>query len=72
MYNYANRFTVLTNQNKTEFLLKFAQDAPVISSMPDTDGSSVNVESMPVADIVVTGELAREIARLISKTLEQE
>lgn len=64
MYSYVNKINVGTNQDKTEVLLSFIQETPLFNVIQDgADGE--NIQSNNVADIVVTGEFAKEIAKLI-------
>ena len=69
MYNYVNKINVGANQDKTEVLLSFIQETPQFNvAQADADGNvtlQTNIQSNNVADIVVTGEFAKEIARLI-------
>lgn len=69
MYNYVNKINVGANQDKTEVLLSFIQETPQFNvPQVDADGNvtlQTNIQSNNVADIVVTGEFAKEIARLI-------
>lgn len=69
MYNYVNKINVGANQDKTEVLLSFIQETPQFNAPHvDEDGNvtlQANIQSNNVADIVVTGEFAKEIARLI-------
>ena len=69
MYNYVNKINVGANQDKTEVLLSFIQETPQFNA-PQVDEAGnmtlqANIQSNNVADIVVTGEFAKEIARLI-------
>ena len=69
MYSYVNKINIGTNQDKTEVLLSLIQETPQFNvPQVDADGNvtlQTNIQNTNVADIVVTGEFAKEIARLI-------
>ena len=69
MYSYVNKINVGANQDKSEVVLSFIQESPQFGiSQTDASGKvslQTSIESNKVADIVVTGEFAKEIARLI-------
>lgn len=68
MYNYVNKINVGANQDKTEVVLSFLQESPHFETNVSEDGKTTvqtSLQAHPVADIVVTGAFAKEIARLI-------
>lgn len=76
MYTYSNKINIATNQDKTELVLSFVQESPQFSTITN-DGEEKPIlqstlNSEPVANIVVTGSFAREIARLILSVMDQE
>lgn len=72
MYNYANKINLASNQSKTEVVINFIQEAPHYKSVQDEDESNLEMQSVNVADIVVTGEFAKEMARLIMALMEDK
>lgn len=69
MYNYVNKINIATNQDKTEVILNFIQESPQFIATPTDESEKITMQptlkSESVADIVVTGSFAKEIARLI-------
>lgn len=65
MVQYVNAFSLRTNEEHSEVILKFSQ------TFPDGSGSAPLFES--VADIIMPGNLAQElIAKLQSIMAEEE
>lgn len=75
MYNYVNKINIGANQDKTEVLISFIQETPQFNApQVDTEGNvtmQANLQTNTVADIVVTGTFAKEIARLILSITEE-
>lgn len=74
MYSYVNKINVGANQDKSEVIVSFIQETPQFG-IPQADENGTvslkaSIESNKVADIVVTGEFAKEMARLILSVLE--
>ena len=69
MYNYVNKINIGANQDKTEVVISFIQETPQFNSpQVDAEGNikmQTSLQASNVADIVVTGAFAKEIARLI-------
>ena len=74
MYSYVNKINVGSNQDKSEVILNFIQETPKFGTPKSDENGTVSfetsIESNKVADIVVTGEFAREMAKLILSVLE--
>ena len=75
MYNYVNKINIGANQDKTEVLISFIQETPQFNAPHiDAEGNvtlQTNLQTNNVADIVVTGTFAKEIARLILSITEE-
>lgn len=72
MYQYSNKLSVFVNQSKTEVILRFMQNTPQIPDSQDDEIITIQqptIQSEPIANIVVTGEFAKEIAALILSTM---
>lgn len=65
MLNYTNQFTCFLNENKTEFIITFSQERPIIS----TSGSIGSVEKEVVASIAMTSDLAFKLKEHIENLL---
>lgn len=65
--DYANRFTCLLNGAGTEFILSFAQDKPVV----DDAGELSRRETVDIASIVMTADLAKTLQEHIAQLLQQ-
>ena len=71
MYNYVNKINVGANQDKTEVLISFIQETPQFNTPQVDPEGNVALQSNSIADIVVTGTFAKEIARLILSITEE-
>lgn len=75
MYNYVNKINIATNQDKTEVVISFIQETPQFNApQVDAEGNvkmQTSLQTSNVADIVVTGTFAKEIARLILSITEE-
>lgn len=75
MYSYVNKINVGANQDKSEVLISFIQETPQFGPHQiDENGNTAmqaSLQANTVADIVVTGSFAKEIARLILSITEE-
>ncbi len=76
MQAYVNKFSIALNQDKTEAIINFFQNVPVI---PQNEGASkmtvrgeMPAEVIPVVNLVMTGECAHNFARMLLDLLDQE
>lgn len=67
MYTYVNRFNFVTNTIGTEVMISFKQTAPVFSE----DSAIESTPAIPVADIAMTPQLAREMAEKLLEMFEE-
>lgn len=58
MYTYVNKFNFATNMTCTEVMISFQQAVPIFSE----DSTLASSSSTPIADIVMTPQLAHELA----------
>lgn len=68
MLMYSNNFAVASNETKSEFVVSFMQQIPILDGNP---GVVQGTSTEPVADIVLTGEGAKALADLIYNVLER-
>lgn len=69
MLMYSNNFAVASNETKSEFVVSFMQQIPILDGNP---GVVQGISTEPVADIVLTGECAKALADLIYNVLERD
>ncbi len=67
MLNYTNQFTCFLNGNKTEFIVTFSQERPIISA----DGSIENVQMEEIASVAMTSDLAFKLKEHIENLLSE-
>lgn len=67
MYTYVNKFNFVTNNAGTEVMISFKQTAPVFSE----DSKIESTPSVPVADIAMTPQLAKELAEKLLAMFEE-
>lgn len=76
MQTYVNKFNIALNQDKSEALVDFFQNVPVIpqnnEAMNITFDTNLNTEVIPVVNLVMTGECARQLAMTLLALLGQE
>ena len=72
MQSFTNKFSIALNQDKTEAIINFYQNIPMIPE----DGSNISGEIpsqiIPVASLAMTGQCARNFAKALNDLLEQE
>lgn len=75
MYSYVNKINVGANQDKSEVVLNLIQESPQFGiPQTESDGSvtfTTSIECNTVANIVVTREFAKEMARIILSIVEE-
>lgn len=67
MPTYTNQFNCMVNHDKTEVILTFCQRIPSVGP----DGKTTSPEVEPVSTLVMTGNLARELQRILGDLLGQ-
>lgn len=68
MQTFVNTFQIVVNQDKTEVVLNFSQRAPSMNA----DGAVSGTIEHPVSNLVMTGELARQLAAAMTATMDIE
>ena len=70
MQLYANGFTIAMSANKTEVILNFLQNAPVLLP-PDQGGSGTSdvteVKTEPVAQLILNADCGTALAQTLSQ-----
>lgn len=66
MFTYVNKFSFATNNAGTEVMISFQQTSPAFS-----DNSMPGATNTPVADIVMTPQLTRELAEKLLAMFEE-
>ena len=64
MVQYVNAFSLKTDDNRAEVVFQFAQAFP--------DGSGEETPITPVADLIMSGNLARELITKLQAILPEE
>lgn len=72
MLLFTNKFSVALNHDKSEAIINFYQNTPVLPANGQTSGKELPAEITPVADIVMTGEVARQLANILQELLDRE
>ena len=68
MQTFTNSFNIAVNKSKTEVVLNFSQVAPIM----DEDHTVKDIETFPVASLVMTGENAQRLIAVLSNLLRNE
>lgn len=70
MQMYTNRFRVAMNYDGTEVLINFSQNVPQIPDDAEEGRlSEMPTENIPVADLVMTGQCARNLLATLQEVL---
>ena len=70
MQTFTNHFQILMNQDKTEVILNFTQNIPEIKE--DGAISDQGMVVQPVANLAMTGQMARNLANTLLGMLTPE
>lgn len=71
MQTYVNKFNVALSQDKSEAILDFSQNTPLIPGDSES-GGPMGTNITPVANLVMTGACARQLAVTLLALLDQE
>ena len=73
MQVFTNKFSIALNQDKSEVIINFFQNVPIIPTSNDQPKlvQEMTSEIIPVANIVMTGQCARNFVEMLSNMLEQ-
>lgn len=70
MQTYTNRFNVAMNFDGTEVLVNFFQTLPQVPEGANTVSiSEMSTENVPVANLVMTGQCARNLLAALQEVL---
>lgn len=72
MYAYVNKLNAAVNQDKTEVILNFLQEAPCFEEQSDDGSGVVRAKELAVASLVMGENLARNLANTILSMLESD
>lgn len=76
MQAYTNRFDIIVSSNKSEVMINFSQIAPAVRDpSEDVEGAPAPKfaeDATPVANLVMTGQCARNLANLLLSLLDRE
>lgn len=72
MQSYINKFNIAINGNRSEVLINFSQAVPQIPSQvtSSAEPTEVPVEIIPVANLVMTEEVARNLLQMLQDILK--
>lgn len=71
MQLFTNRFNVMLNQDKTEAIINFYQHAPTVQGIEDADSNAIELKIEPVANLVMTGQCARNLLQVLQDLLNE-
>ena len=74
MQTFTNKFSIAMNQDKTEVIINFFQNIPIVpvGNEPVARVGEMESELIPVSNIVMTGQCARNFLSTLSEMLNQE
>ena len=74
MQTFTNKFSVAFNQDRSEALINFFQNVPNIPADDSAANGNVQMTSqiIPVANMAMTGQCARNLAEAILKLINAE
>ena len=72
MLQFTNKFSVALNHDKSEAIINFYQNTPVLPANGQTNTEEFPAEITPVANIVMTGDVARQLAHILQELLDKE
>ncbi|WP_298016729.1 hypothetical protein [uncultured Dysosmobacter sp.] len=72
MQQYVNKFFIAMNEDKSEVIINFAQNVPTIPESATVSPDEFEVQVIPVAGLVMTGEFAENLAKSLSNLLTKE
>lgn len=74
MQVFTNKFSVALNQDKSEVIINFFQNVPIIPTSSDQPKlvREMASEIVPVANIVMTGQCARNFVETLSNMLDRD
>lgn len=67
MLNYVNSFSISTDDNRCEFVLRFNQRTPIV----DDSGKVISIHSEEVSTIVLNKERFKALQTLINSALDE-
>lgn len=72
MQNYINKFNIAINGNRSEVLINFSQSVPQIPNQVanSAEPTEVPVETIPVANLVMTEEVAQNLLQMLQDILK--
>ncbi len=72
MQNFTNKFHILVNHDGTEVLINFYQDIPGMVTDQQIDAGNFPMDSIPVANLAMTGTCARNLYSVLGDLLNKE
>ena len=72
MQSYINKFNIAINGNRSEVLINFSQSVPQIPNQVanSAEATEVPVETIPVANLVMTEEVAQNLLQMLQDILK--
>ncbi len=72
MQSYINKFNIAINGNRSEVLINFSQSVPQIPNQVANSAkpTEVPVETIPVANLVMTEEVAQNLLQMLQDILK--
>lgn len=74
MQAFTNKFNIAMNQDKTEVIINFFQNIPTVPVNTEYPQlvREMTSDVVPVANLVMTGQCAKNFAATLSSMLEQD
>lgn len=72
MQAYTNKFSIILNQDKSEAIINFYQNIPVLPESGQPALSEIPSQVVPVASLAMTGQCAKNLSDALRDLLERD
>lgn len=72
MQSFVNKFNIVLNQNKSEVIINFYQQYPVAQADGEIPSENIEVEVTPVANLIMNGDCAANLCKVLADLLQDE
>ena len=72
MQTFTNKFTIILNQDKSEAIINFYQNIPILPENGQPTVGELPSQVTPVASLAMTGQCAKNFSRALGDLLNQE
>lgn len=70
MQSFTNKFSIALSQDRTEVVFNFYKNIPLIPE--DNPPDEISVQVVPVANLVMTGQCAKNFSKALSDLLSKD